>query len=251
MSDKKDDEVVVYWAPHSLIDRQHQQILLDIKPRSLMADIQKRRAVNPIIPTSMKEPHPGEYQSCSALHSLAENMFVIKSPFSANINLTENGVIENGQMYGGWFRERISSLNNAYAIDFDMAYMFFCEEPLEVTITPPYMHRTVQSQQGFISAVGFDISSWFRPFVLIYQLWEGVNNITIEEDEPIAYLKFNTKKKVVFKPFKLTSEIDNQILACLEHKHIKPYQSMEELYDRFHRTGMYDRVLREIKANVI
>ena len=129
--------------------------------------------------------------------------------------------------------------------------MFFSEEPLDLTITPPYMHKTKQAQQGFISAVSFDISSWFRPYVLIYQLWEGVDTITIEEDEPIAYLKFNTEKKVVFKPFKLTLELESQTNACLDHKHTKPHQSMEELYDRFHRTGMHKRVLKEIKENVI
>jgi hypothetical protein len=245
------EEVVVYWAPHALLHKQHQQILLDIKPKSLMSEIQKRRAISPKRPPSLNEPYPGEYQSCSALHTLTKNMFVIKAPFSAEIKLDSQGVIQQGQKHGGWFKERISSLQNAHAIDFDMSYMFFSEEPLDLTITPPYMHRTKQAQQGFISAVSFDISSWFRPYVLIYQLWEGVDTITIEDDEPIAYLKFNTEKKVVFKAFKLTPYIENQFNACLEHKHIKPHQTMEELYDRFHKTGMHKRILKEIKENIV
>jgi len=247
----EEEEVVVYWAPHAHLSKQHHQILLDIQPKSLMGEIQRRRARYPKQPPSVEQPYPGEYQSCSALHTLTHNMFVIKAPFSAEIKLDSKGVIREGQKYGRWFKERISSLQNAYAIDFDLSYMFFSEEPLDLTITPPYMHKTKQAQQGFISAVSFDISSWFRPYVLIYQLWEGVDTITIEEDEPIAYLKFNTEKKVVFKPFKLTLELESQTNACLDHKHTKPHQSMEELYDRFHRTGMHKRVLKEIKENVI
>lgn len=247
----KQEEVIVYWSPHALLDRQHQQILLDIQPKSLMGDIQKRRAINPPVPPAYEQPHPGEYQSCSALHTLVENTFVVRSPFSCDIYLDQNGVIEQNQKYGGWFRERISSIQGAHSVDFDMSYMFFSSEPLEVSITPPYMHKTSQATQGFISSIGFDISSWFRPFVLIYQLWEGINRLTIEENEPIAYIKFNTKKKVVFKAFKLTPTIINQIDACLQHKYIKPHQSMEELYTRFHETGMHDRVLKEIQENVI
>jgi hypothetical protein len=246
-----EEEVIVYWAPHAHLSKQHQQILLDIKPKSLMSEIQKRRATSFKQPPSVEPPYPGEYQSCSALHTLTNNMFVIKAPFSAEIKLDSQGVIKEGQKYGRWFKERISSLQNAYAIDFDLSYMFFSEESLDLTITPPYMHRTNQAQQGFISSVSFDISSWFRPYVLIYQLWEGVDTITIENDEPIAYLKFNTKKKVVLKPFKLTPYIENQVNACLEHKYTKPHESMEELYDRFHRTGMHERVAKEIKENVI
>ena len=113
------------------------------------------------------------------------------------------------------------------------------------------MHKTKQAEQGFVSAVSFDISSWFRPIVLIYQLYEGVNRITIEEDEPVAYLTFNTEKKVVFKAFKHTADIEDQVQACLGYKHIKPYEKMEDLYEQFHKTGMHERVLREIKANLI
>ena len=256
MTDSKEEqeEVVVYWSPHSNMNRRHQQDLLDIAPRSLMSDLQKRRAIDPKMPPAShvrQNTHPGNYHMCAALHTLAKNTFIARAPFSADISLDEQGTILENQMYNGWFSERVTSLEGAFAVDFDVAYLFFSEEPLEITVTPPYMHKTKQAEQGFVSSVAFDISSWLRPVVLIYQLFEGVNKITIEEDDPIAYLTFNTKKKVVFKAFKHTADIEDQVQACLGYKHIKPYEKMEDLYEQFRKTGMHERVLKEIKANLI
>ena len=250
--DKNKEPIVVYWSPEAILEKQNQQILLDIKPKPLMSDILKRRAINPKTPKNAIFTQFGTgYHECMALHELIDNAYVIRSPFDASITLDETGsVIQDGKRHL-WFMDRTTSIQNAFSVDFDLSYFFFCEEPLEVSITPPYLHQTHQPEYGFISSVKWDISSWFRGFILIYQLWEGKNKIYFEENEPLAYLHFHTDRKIIFKEFKLTKEIIDIGFACTTHKHILPFQPMKKLYKRFNSTSIKKRLSNEIKNNLI
>ncbi len=252
MLNKKKEPIIVYWAPEAILENEHQQVMLDIALRPVMADIQKRR--NKIFTHGLgnrEDPHSNGYHLCTALHELTKNMFYIKAPFSVNIEFDDLGKIKKDQSYSGWFYNRASSLKNSNSADFDLCYMLFCEEPLEVSFTPPYLHQTSQPEYGYVSAVKWDISKWFRPFVLIYQLWEGKKNIYFEKDEPLAYLTFNTDRKIIFKEYKLNQTIINIANTCLRHKTIIPLEPMQKLYDRFVFTGIKKRLISEIKKNLI
>jgi hypothetical protein len=248
----KKNPIIVYWSPEATIEKEHQQVLLDIELRSLMADIQKRRAINPISPKNAQSFQFGTgYNLCSALHELADNTYIIKAPFDADIVLDETGsVMQQGKKFD-WFYDRTTSIENGFCVDFDLSYFFFCEEPLEVSITPPYMHQTNQPNYGFISSVKWDISSWFRGFVLIYQLWPNKKNVYFNKDEPIAYLHFDTDRKVIFKEFKLNQEILNIANSCGNYKFILNFEPMQKLYKIFNGTSMKKRLVEQIKNNLI
>jgi hypothetical protein len=248
----KKDPIIVYWSPDSLPFRQGQMTLLDMKPVPVMNEIRNRRTKNIKVPlTPSREITPGNYQLCSALHTHTENMFMIKAPFDADIKLTEDGSIETSCKYADWFGERISSIENTFSIDFDYSLYLFSEEELLVELTPPYMHKTSQPEYGFLSSVQIDISSWFRGFVLIYQLWENKRNVFFKAGEPIGYLRFKTDRPIIFKEFKVTEELLGLAGACLNYKNIIPFIPMEKLYELFHKTSMKKRVLQEIKKNTI
>ena len=178
MSNNKKEKITVYWSPWSIPERTASMMLIDLKPTPLMLDIQKRRAKNPVIPTS-KFFEGGDYQACSALHTFAKNIFILRSPISAEIELDENGTIIKDSVFSNWFIERISSIENSFSVDLDVGWLFFSEEPLSVEITSPYMHKTAHQDYGFTPAAQMDISSWFRPLLSIFQLWQNVRKIKI------------------------------------------------------------------------
>ena len=250
MSKNKKEKITVYWSPWSIPEKTAAMMLLDFKPKSLMSDIQKRKAKNPIIPLSLSV-EGGNYQSCSALHTFAKNMFILKSPISAEIELDENGTIIKDSAISGWFLERISSIENSFSLDLDIGWLFFSEETLSVEITTPYMHKTTYQDYGFTPAAQMDISSWFRPVPAIFQLWENVKKIKIQENEPLLYIKFNTDKEIEFKRFLITPAIFNKSIACTTHKRTFKFQSLEKLYKMFHSNGLRDQVLKEIKENLV
>lgn len=244
------ETVTVYWTPSEVFISENTFTLLDSAPKSVMSDVQKRRN------TSKKgKPHwsPTDYQSCTALHTLTHNLFYVTAPLDTVVELDDEGNISSvtPESHRIFFTERLSSIEGAFSVDFFRSYFLFCEESLEVTITPPYMHENAQAYSAFISAIKFDISKWFRPFVFIYQFWPNKKRLEFKAGEPIAYLHLNTPKKVIFKQFKLTEEILNISNACLEHKKFVPFEPMEKLYERFTGTNMYARLLLEIKNNLI
>ncbi len=244
------NKIVVYWAHDAAINKEHQQILISQVPKSVLLDIQKRRSRYNMSKFSTEDPNGNGYQMCTALHELANNMFYIKAPFDVEINFDAEGKIIVGP-YSGWFEARHSSMNDSFSADFDYSYMFFCEEELEVSYMPPFLHKTSQPDFGFICSVKWDISSWFRPHRTIFQLWPGKNKIHFKKDEPMAYLKMHTDKKIVFKEFKLTPEILLISQACQDHKFILPFESMKTLYHRFTNTSMKKRLILEIKKNLV
>ena len=247
----KKEPIIVYWAPEAIIQREHQQILLEMELQPVLKDIHKKRSKKIFFQSNdLNDPLPNGYHMCAALHELCNNMYYIKAPFDAHITFFEDLYSKQGE-HADWFRHRHSSIEGAMSADFDYNYMLFCEENLEVSITPPYLHQTSQPEYGFICSVKWDISSWFRPHVLIYQLWKGKNQIYFKKNEPIAYLTFHTDRPIIFKEYKITEEILNISFACLRHKSIIPFQTMENLYKRFTKTSLKKRLYNEIKKNLV
>lgn len=243
--------VEIYWSPFALPNKVYQQILLDIKPTSLLSSIQQRRAKNPIIPNGIRKAQGGNYQACSALHTLAKNTFIVAAPFDVKLYLDSNGVIAEGTTHPYWFEERISSIENSFSVDFDMPFMFFSEKSIQAKITPAYMHNLSYANSGFVVPGQFDISNWFRPFPIIFQLWEGQQTLSFSKGEPLAYITFDTDEEIKLKQFNLTNDIYNQAIACGENKLISRFQTMQQLYDKFNKTGLKKIVLQSIKNNLI
>jgi hypothetical protein len=247
----KKEPIIVYWAPEAEIEKEHQQVLLEMELQPVLKDIHKRRSKDRFLQSNNpNSPLPNGYQMCTALHELCNNMYYIKAPFETHVTFYEDLDSRQGH-YADWFQHRYSSIDGAMSADFRYSYMLFCEESLEVSLTPPYLHKTSQPEYGFVCSVKWDISSWFRPHILIYQLWEGKNQIYFKKDEPLAYLTFNTDRPIIFKEYKLTQEILNISSACLEHKRIIPFEPMKRLYEKFTKTSIKKRLSNEIKKNLI
>jgi hypothetical protein len=251
MKNKK--PLIVYWSPFTTLLDQYSHILLDLEPVSLKSYILKSKPVNPKIPFPIFEKgiEPGGYHICSAMNELVKNIFIIKAPFSCHVDLDQNGNMLDSSTPFDFFEPRISSFENSLNVDLILPYIFFSEESLDLTITPPYMTRTVQQSYGFLAAVKFNIGKWFRPMIMTYHLWPGIFSLYIEKNEPIMYLNFNTDRPVILKQFKLNDHLLSQAQACMKDKKFHTLQPMNLLYDRFIKTKMNKIVLKEIKENLI
>jgi hypothetical protein len=177
-------------------------------------------------------------------------MFILKAPFSCDVELDTSGKIIHSSI-DGWFTPRLTSIENSFAIDFDVNYLLFSKDRLDFTFTPPYLHNPKAALHGFPVPARFDVSSWFRPLAFCYQLWPGVKQLVIEEGEPLGYLKFETERKVVLKQYLVTEEIKNISDACSQFKMIKQFEPLEKLYDRFTRTKLNKVLIEQIEKNLI
>jgi len=219
-----------------------------------MKDITKRRLRNPAKPTSnYHDPRSlgdGSYHFCPALQNLADNMFYIPVPFDVDIALNEDGSMQSHKWLG-FFAERGQTMDDAFNLDVDYEFNVFCEEPLEMTVTPPYLHRTDLYRYGFISAVKWDISKWFRPITPVIQLWPGVRELKLTKDDPLLYVSFDTDRPIVFKQARYTQRMRDIYKACGEHKFYFKFIPLQAMYDKFVNQGLKNDLLREFKENII
>lgn len=192
----------------------------------------------------------GSYHLCTALHELTDNMFYLNAPFDIDISLTDEGEILPSKR-SDWFKERGQTMDNAFNVDFDYEIHIFCEESVEVSVTPPYLHQSSIPKYGFVSSAKWDISSWFRPVVILFQLWPNVKKLHIKQGEPLLYMSFNTDRPIIFKQFRQTRTVTDIASACLNHKGMFAFLPLKVMYDKFIRQGLRDDLLKEIKNNII
>ena len=241
MTKNEKDTVTVYWTAKTIPQRQtHSQLLW-----------------GPPVPVSKTLPHgtgkEGNYRSCAALTPMLKNMYTFIHPLthSACISGDHDNLVLEAEL-NVWGAQRNDPLKNCYGIDYDFSWLFFCEESVEIKVTPPYFHQTSVSQSAYIASGQFDISKWFRSVGLSYILWEGQHSLSITAGEPALYIEFLTKKKVILQPFECTEEINsiaNQVVDSSQFGMSKT--SLEQRYDLFFRSNRHKRVLKLIKENLL
>jgi hypothetical protein len=229
----------VYWSMHGAVSKITYANLVFDKPKKLLKTL---------------KPIPEEkdlYLSCSAAQDLYKNTFVINSPFSSNINILGNEEAYTLDNQKGYWLLRDYTLDNRIRIDFDFGHIFFAEEPVKMTMYPPYMHKTKSMNNATVAAGRYDISKWFRPINPSFILWENEKSLSIEKDEPLVYIDFETDKKVILKQFDLTEELQSVINQNLFYRDMFPHTKLNELYDRFTRSNRHKLVSRLIKESLL
>jgi hypothetical protein len=250
----KKKPIVVYWTTSSFVERQFDVLLADVRLTPVMSSIIHRREEHTKVPPSLThstEWFPrGGYHGCTALQNLMKNTYYLNMPFDVDLKLNDEGTIQPF-FRSGWFRERGTSMAGAFNVDFLYELLFFSEEPLEMSVTTPYLHQTSLPKYGFLCSVKWDISSWFRSAVFIYQLWPGIRELNIKKGEPFVYLQFHTDRPIHFKQVKLNKTILDISEACARHKFAFPRESLQKLYERFRFNGIRNTLLKEMKNNVV
>ena len=226
----------------------------NFKKNSLMSNLHKNRNdpnEEPLARKSLEFVDSDRYQLCTALHNLVDSTYIFRAPFDADISFDNDGLIIRDEKNFRFWQNRDGSFKDNVAIDLMLGLVMFSEESLDFSITPPYMHQTSQPEWGFICSAKWNIGKWIRPIVFIFQLWEGKKRLHFKAGDPMAYFTFHTDRPIEFIEFQMTQDIQLMIEACLTHKMIIKFEKMHEIYDRFIKGGMRDRVLMEIKKNII
>ena len=231
----------IYWAPVGTVSTVHSMNLLLEPPQRFWHNIPDK-----------SDNIQGDYRACKAAQNMMNNTFLLKSPFTSTVKLIgeKNNPTVVSEREGLWV-PRDPSFKDAYRVDIDFYWIFYCEEPVEIKQTPPYMHKTTAQEGGFLVPGSFDISKWFRQLTISYHTWPSTDTITVTEDEPLCYVEFDTDKRVVLKQFEYTSEIHEINMQNVNFKHFKPNQSLEQLYERFTRSNRDKRLINLIKENLL
>jgi len=203
-----------------------------------------------------------EYLGPALLHcpGMVEEMtktVVIKSPVGVDLEYNDDGqlkVYRQDPEFGAIFSGEPQGKNGVHQLGF--GYIFFADKPLMATNLPPYYHNN-----GYTEAVNplcgsYDIGRWFRPGVRpLFQKKPDATRISINEGDPLMYVKFNTDEKINLVEFD-AHELDqlgfhSPINACITLKNQLPPTPLHKAYEYFDNARMRQKVLKIIKRNTI
>lgn len=205
-----------------------------------------------------KTDMPG-FDECTAFQDLGTHTYVIRNPIQTHFEVPADMYLPNEEtpikftsknsIYAGIRRD--DTLKNQTIFDYHMPHIFFADKSVDLTLTSPYFHKTTYTNYGAIVPARYDIGSWFRPLRFEINLWEDNNIFKIEEDEPLAYVNFNTQEKIKLQRFHLTEKLFNIASSCAESSAWWRGIPLSKRYAKFHASQSQKKVLEEIKRNLI
>jgi hypothetical protein len=243
MGKKESNVITVYWAHNGSAENRHKLSMLLDPPQHLWKTM----------PPFPKSNHKSDnYRACKSAQEFFKNTYVMNSPLTCTLNLS--GPINNPNIVSfppSSHITRVSSMENSYALDMDFSWFLFADAPLEMRITPPFLHKTAIMQGGYLTSGSFDIGRWFRHLNLSFHLWPGHNQLEFVKGEPIMYMDFVTNKKIVLRQYEAIPEIRNMALQVVDYKLWDENRPLNYLYDRFVKSKRDVVLLKMIKENLI
>lgn len=234
----------IYWAPYW-----NQTLAFDLNhlypsPYSLYSDCVKNYVGNQQRDTFIK---------CPAVSSKMKNIFVFNNLVKNHTTYVDDHVYyDNPEML-----QTPSSilhqptLKNNMLVNFEYSLLLFSEESVMASMTSPYFHNVESSKYGAIVPGQFDIGKWYRPFNAEFNLWDGVNELKINHDEPLMYIEFYTDKKIRLHRYQVTKRLSTIALSLIQLNPLPRFSKLTEKYDIFKRAGLRNQILREIKSNIV
>jgi hypothetical protein len=239
-------KTIVYWANNAHAHFSASFFLQDMEPKSVIADLQKD--VNLVANKSN-----GNYRNCPAFANGLKNTFFLPSPldFTLEAKKDTSGKYSIHGEFAEFFIPRYDIYSNRISFDLDIGWLVFSEKSLLLKQTPPYSHHTTFSNYGTVPTGAFDIGKWFRPISPAFMLWPNIERLEIKKGEPLAYLHFDTKDKIIFKQFMPTQKLLETAYAGSKHSYFMPRLTLNERYEHFKTSRLRGFILKEIKNNLM
>lgn len=237
------EHINIYWASGHYINFDNGLLweILYKEPESLYKSLSKN------IDKESKET----FFQCPSFKDLASETFIIKNPLDIDIKINNGEVFETTKNRLNCAVLHSPSIKNNILVQPQIHYIFFAEESVEIDITPPFFHNVGYSQQAATVPGSMDIGSWFRQVSIEMNVWEDSGALSIKENEPVAYIRFNTKKKINFKRFTMNKNLFDIAQSCSTSSNWEPKVSLLKRYKRFKDAKIQDLVLREIRKNLV
>jgi hypothetical protein len=244
---KKKEPIVVYWSP-AWNDENNQNWNFFYKdPEQLYKNLHKKRYAEKIKKNNTM-------LSCPVVSKKFKQTYVLLNPIKSHIVIDKNMNISYPSLPSvGGSVLRTPSFENNILLRYFLNWIFFTEEEnLEINFLPPYFHKPQHLNYGAIVPGSFNIGKWFRQYNTEFNLWDDINEIIVNEDEPLMYVEFITDRPIVLKRFINTDKIHELSNACADvSKTMGVFQSLEKRYNTFIASRSKDIVLKEIKRNLI
>lgn len=238
---KDKDSINVYWSENHDIDGSNWSFLYQ-KPTSLFSELNKIK----------EKENSANFLTCPAISNKFKKTLVFKNSLSSSYLYDSESITPTSSNYIDIIKRKEPSISSGPIYQFANSICFFSEEPLNASFTPPYFHKPGYTQYGTFIPGDFDIGQWYRPCNFEVQMWNSDGKFNINEDEPLYYVNFKTDKKINLYRYKNSQLLKKYYDACLDVTFLFGRgQTLVSRYDRFKRVGLKEKILTEIKKNLI
>ncbi len=193
---------------------------------------------------------------CPATKDYMKNIFSINSLFSYNFKISS--LLNNNEVFTNTYNQKffddhvIVRSKEDKLFSFLQRFCFFTEEKsllMSAGIFPFLEDNNITKRCTIIPGT-FNIGKWFRQIEFAFYLKKDYDEFIIEEDEILQYIKFHTEEKIIFKQFKITSEIKNFLLDSENAKMFRELK-LKPLKDYYSMVKHKKYIINEIKNNLL
>ncbi len=244
------NKINVYWS-NCLIPEETSWNFLYREPEPLYNDFLKLKSDNPFF-------------ACPAVIDIMSNIYVVKSNIEECFEFPKNYLSSFNGPYGNTeylpnignnlslIPSRESALKGYKDIKYNMSWIFFADQPLEIKITSPYYPPFSPIDKAILQGGKFDIGQWFRPYNLGYFIPENSKGMNLSVEDPLFYIEFMTDSNIEFKRFNMTQSLKNIYSEFTESPpRYGKRKQLSERYSMAQRANMPKIVLSEIQKNLV
>jgi hypothetical protein len=236
----------LYIAPH-IVPSEQEWSLLYPTPTVLFSEIYKNRT---------HKPEELGYTSCPAVRTKLKKILTFSNALECSYEYDfekNNKEFKNiTDSYFGIHKIRDNGFANLPTVFFSIGWVIFSDEPLEINFTPPYFDKPRYTNYGSSVPGSYDVGKWFRTYNLEVQLWNPSGEIRFEEGEPLFYAELMTDRQVNVHRFGHTEELEKIALSCVESTKVFGIgKGLLSRYKRFKAAGLREKILVEIKKNIV
>jgi hypothetical protein len=228
--------ITVYYAPYY---DDFGQFMSFYEPEKVFNDLKKQKNdINKM----------NNFFDCPAFVESTKNLYLINSPSEINVDLRNaKQMKENEHLI--LYKE--PSINNSFTVTQRNSWIFFSDKQVKLRSLPTYMHQSPLNNTGYYVSGSFDISSWFRPFEFAFQMFPNQYHYSIKEGDPLLYIDFLSDEKIKLEKFWMSDELNRLSTSCVRLKYYRKEKSLMKLYDIFHMSKIKNKILTEIKNNLL
>jgi hypothetical protein len=188
------------------------------------------------------------YFRCPAFSKSLRNIFGIRAHKDYYIE-------KIGNTYSTSDKSKLDLSKNLYRrnstesfLDLKWNILLFSEEDLEIDMLPAYLENNDFQNSINLLPGSYNISKWFRPIAPSFI--QNKKRVEIKKNDILYYVKFKTNKKIIFKNFEYTDDINKLLFSTLHYKHTVTNSSLNKLYELFTTRFYHKRISKLIKENL-
>jgi hypothetical protein len=222
--------VEVFWAPYYRKDVDNIEFENDIvftKPK-------------PFFPMLLNARDGMPYLKCPAVADVYQNSYVVCAPYDLALTFDNTNKTMNTDRFGQEFFDKAISLTWITLpqglpplVQTTPRYIMYSFDDVELEMLDIPIINSKFSKNAKIAHGVFNISKWYRPCEVAFEVVDINKPIIMEAGEPLCMLRFHTPNNVPVKltRVEVTPDLESRVRACLSVKNKRRGLKLNQLYE--------------------